>query len=92
MSKAAFEYSAEQNNLRRINSRMNGLRINPIVGGDRELERLQMAWDDVRTRISDADYAAMVAHESRVLTPAEQAAEAKALAERMAENRDKPSI
>lgn len=92
MSKPIFEYTAEQNNLRMINLRMSGLRINPTLGSDRELKRLQMAWDDVRSRISDADYAAMQAHENRVLTPAEQAAEAKAIAERMAENRDKPSI
>jgi hypothetical protein len=34
----------------------------------------------------------MTAHENRVLTPAEKAAEARALAKAMSENRDKPSI
>jgi len=34
----------------------------------------------------------MVAHETRVLTVAERAAEAKALVERMSENRDSSSI
>ncbi len=88
---AVFNRSTEQDNLHMINLRMNGVRIsNPE--NEAELRRLQMAWDDVRSRISDEDFAKMQAHENRVLTPAEQAAEAKAVANAMESNRDKPSI
>jgi hypothetical protein len=44
---------------------------------------LTAARTDILTRISATDLAAMEAHENRVLTVAERAAEAKALVEKM---------
>lgn len=94
MAKPTFTYTIEQKHLHACQSRINGLEV-AIKSGfpyQAELARHIAAREDILTRISEADLAAMVAHESRVLTPAERAAEAKALAEAMAENRDKPSI
>ena len=94
MAKPTFTYTTEQKNLRSCQSRINGLEV-AIKSGfpyQSELNRMIDAREDILTRISESDLAAMQAHESRVLTPAEKAAEAKALAEAMAENRDKPSI
>lgn len=94
MSKAPFIYTAEQKNLRSCQSRINGLTVSVKSGlpYQSELNRMIAAREDILTRISEADLAAMQAHENRVLSPAEKAAEAKALAEAMAANRDKPSI
>lgn len=94
MAKTAFAYSLEQQHLHNCEQRINGVRVEIALGAthESELERLLAAREDILTRISSEDHAAMVAHETRVLTPAERAAEAKALAEQMAENRDKPSI
>jgi DNA mismatch repair protein MutH len=57
-----------------------------------ERERMLAARADILTRISETDLAAMEAHENRVLTVAEKAAEAKALVEAMSANREKSSI
>ncbi len=98
MAKHAFVYTTNQDNLRRISNRMNGLHVQinmnvpDIEGCKAEADRMQMAWDDVRSRMSQEEFDVMVAHETRVLTPAEKVAEAKALAERMAENKDSNSI
>ena len=94
MSKAPFTYTIEQKNLRNCQSRINGL-TSSVKSGlpyQAELDRMIAARDDIISRISETDLAAMQAHENRVLSPAEKAAEAKALAEAMSENRDKPSI
>lgn len=94
MSKPVFTYTTEQQHLRNCTNRINGLTVDIKSGrpGQSELNRLLAAREDILTRISEADLASMVAHETRVLTPKEKAAEAKALAAAMAENRDKPSI
>lgn len=57
-----------------------------------ELNRMIAARADIITRIPEAELAAMQAHENRVLTVAEKAAEAKALVEAMSANREKSSI
>jgi len=94
MSKVTFTYNTEQQHLRSCQLRINGLTtdINRGLPYQSELNRLTAARADILTRISATDLAAMEAHENRVLTPAEKAAEAKAIAERMSENRDSPSI
>lgn len=94
MAKPLFTYTTEQQHLRNCQNRINGLEVSIKTGlpYHAELTRHIAARDDILTRISEADLTAMVAHESRVLSPAEKAAEAKKLAEQMAENRDKPSI
>ena len=94
MSKPIFTYTKEQQHLRDCQQRINGLEV-AVKSGlpyQTELNRHIAAREDILTRISETDLAAMVAHETRVLTPAEKAAEAKALAAAMSENRDKPSI
>ena len=94
MSKVTFTYNTEQQHLRNCQLRINGLTVSVNMGKpyQTELNRMIAAREDILTRISETDLAAMQAHEKRVLTPAEKAAEAKALAERMSENRDSSSI
>jgi hypothetical protein len=94
MSKVIFTYNTEQQHLRNCQLRINGLTtdINRGLPYQVELNRLIAARADIITRISAIDLAAMEAHENRVLTVAERAAEAKALVERMSENRDSSSI
>jgi hypothetical protein len=94
MAKPVFTYTPEQTNLRNCQNRINGLTtdINRGFPYQTELNRLTAARADILTRIPEAELAAMEAHENRVLTVAEKAAEAKALVEAMAANRDKPSI
>lgn len=93
-NKNIFIYSTEQRHLHDCQSRINGVvaSINEGLDFQLELERLEAAKLDILSRISEADLIAMQSYENRILTPAERAAEAKALAERMAENRDRPSI
>ena len=94
MAKPIFTYTTEQNHLRSCQNRINGLEV-AIKSGyphQSELNRMIAAKEDILTRISETDLAAMVAHETRVLTVAEKAAEAKALVERLSENRDSSSI
>jgi len=94
MAKPIFKYNTEQQHLRSCQLRINGLTtdINRGLPYQTELNRLTAARADILTRISATDLAAMEAHENRVLTVAERAAEAKALVERMSENRDSSSI
>lgn len=94
MSKVTFTYNTEQQHLRNCQLRINGLTISVSNGlpYQSELNRLIAAREDILTRISETDLAAMQAHENRVLTVAERAAEAKALVARMSENRDSSSI
>ena len=94
MAKPIFKYTTEQQHLRNCQLRISGLLIDIKRGlpYQTELNRLTAARADILTRISATDLAAMVAHENRVLTVAEKAAEAKALVERMSENRDSSSI
>jgi hypothetical protein len=94
MSKVTFTYNTEQQHLRNCQQRINGLTtdINRGLPYHVERERMLAAREDILTRISATDLAAMEAHENRVLTVAEKAAEAKELAARMSENRDSPSI
>lgn len=94
MAKPIFTYTLEQTNLRNCQNRINGL-TSSVKSGlpyQSELDRMIAAREDIISRMSEADLAAMQAHENRVLSPAEKAAEAKALADAMSENRDKPSI
>jgi hypothetical protein len=94
MSKVTFTYNTEQQHLRNCQLRINGLTVSVSNGlpYQSELNRLIAARADILTRISETDLAAMQAHENRVLTVAERAAEAKALVARMSENRDSSSI
>jgi hypothetical protein len=94
MSKVIFTYNTEQQHLRNCQLRINGLTtdINRGMPYHVERERMLAARADIITRISETDLAAMESHENRVLTVAERAAEAKALVERMSENRDSSSI
>lgn len=93
-SKTPFTYTTDQRHLRNCQLRINGLTISVKNGlpYQSELNRHIAAREDILTRISATDLAAMQAHENRVLTVAERAAEAKALVERMSENRDSSSI
>ena len=94
MAKPTFTYTIEQTNLRNCQNRINGL-TSSVKSGlpyQPELDRMIAARDEIISRMSETDLAAMQAHENRVLSPAEKAAEAKALADAMSENRDKPSI
>lgn len=93
-SKTPFTYTADQRHLRNCQLRINGLNVSVSMGKpyQSELNRHIAAREDILTRISATDLAAMQAHENRVLTVAERAAEAKALVERMSENRDSSSI
>ncbi len=94
MAKSTFTYSTEQTNLRNCQNRINGL-TSSVKSGlpyQLELDRMIKAREEIISRMSETDLAAMQAHENRVLSPAEKAAEAKALADAMSENRDKPSI
>ena len=94
MSKVTFTYNTEQQHLRNCQLRINGLTtdINRGFPYQTELNRMIAARDEILTRIPEADLAAMQAHENRVLTVAEKAAEAKALVEAMSANREKSSI
>jgi hypothetical protein len=94
MSKVTFTYSTEQQHLRNCQQRINGLTTDINRGFPYQVERERMlaARADILTRISATDLAAMESHENRVLSVAERAAEAKALVERMSENRDSSSI
>lgn len=93
-SKTPFIYNTEQQHLHNCQLRINGLTVSVSMGKpyQSELNRHIAAREDILTRISATDLAAMQAHENRVLTVAERAAEAKALVARMAENRDSSSI
>jgi hypothetical protein len=94
MSKDTFTYNTEQQHLRNCQLRINGLTTDINRGLPYQVERTRMlaARADILTRISATDLAAMEAHENRVLTVAEKAAEAKALVEAMSANRDSSSI
>ena len=94
MAKPIFKYNTEQQHLRSCQLRINGLTTDISRGlpFQTELNRLIAARADILTRISETDLAAMQAHENRVLTVAEKAAEAKALVEAMSANREKSSI
>jgi hypothetical protein len=94
MAKPIFKYNTEQQHLRSCQLRINGLTtdINRGLPYQTELNRMIAARADIITRIPEAELAAMQAHENRVLTVAEKAAEAKALVEAMSANREKSSI
>ena len=94
MAKPIFKYNTEQQHLRNCQLRITGLTVSVNMGKpyQSELNRMIAARADILTRISATDLAAMEAHENRVLTVAERAAEAKALVEKMSENRDSSSI
>ena len=94
MAKPIFKYNTEQQHLRNCQLRITGLTVSVNMGKPHqsELNRMIAARADILTRISATDLAAMEAHENRVLTVAERAAEAKALVEKMSENRDSSSI
>lgn len=94
MKKKVFVYTANQRYLHNINLRIGGLTTEINLGKpyEAELARMQAAWTDVRSKMTDEEFNELEAHDNRVLTPAELAAEAKETAARMAENRDKVSI
>jgi DNA mismatch repair protein MutH len=94
MAKPIFKYNTEQQHLRNCQLRINGLTVSINMGKpyQSELTRMKSAREEILSRISATDLAEMETHENRVLTVAEKAAEAKALAIAMSENRDKPSI
>jgi hypothetical protein len=94
MAKPIFKYTTEQQHLRNCQQRINGLTtdINRGFPYQTELNRMIAARADILTRIPETELAAMQAHENRVLTPAELAAEAKAVVEAMSANREKSSI
>ncbi len=94
MAKPIFKYTTEQEHLRNCQLRINGLTtdINRGFPYQTELNRMIAARADILARIPEAELAAMQAHENRVLTPAELAAEAKAVVEAMSANREKSSI
>ena len=94
MAKEIFTYTTEQQHLRNCQLRINGLTTDINRGFPYHIERTRMlaARADILTRISATDLAAMETHENRVLSVAERAAEAKALVEKMSENRDSSSI
>ena len=97
-NKPVFVYTENQSNLRGINTRMSGLKIqisanHPDIDGHKaELERMQMAWQDVRSKMTQDEFDVMHTHENRVLSVAERAAEAKATLDRMSQNKDSVSI
>jgi hypothetical protein len=94
VAKKVFVYTANQRYLHNINLRIGGLTTDINLGKpyEGELVRMQAAWADVRSKMTDEEFNELEAHDNRVLTPAEIAAEAKETAARMAENRDKVSI
>lgn len=92
--KKPFVYTPNQQFLHSINNRIRGLTVEVNMGKhyEGELQRMQEAWADVRGKMSDEEFAAFDAHENRVLTPAELAAETARIAKAMEENKDKVSI
>ena len=92
--KKTFNYTTEQRHLHNCQLRINGLTVDTNMGKPYqfELDRLNAARTEILSRMSEEDLVAMQAYENRVLTVAERAAEAKALAKAMSENRDSPSI
>jgi hypothetical protein len=96
MEKVKFTYTQKQDAFRRVRARLGGLRIEANTHGlnDRlaaEIQRLEQAEAQVRSEMTDAEYDAQMAHENRVLSVAELAAEAKAAIAAMDANKDKPS-
>jgi hypothetical protein len=97
-NKSTFVYTKNQRNLSNINLRMNGLNVQiksnhpDVEGCKQEYARLTLAWSDIRSQMSEDEFDAMYNYENPVLSAAEKAAEAKAIAARMEENKDRVSI
>ena len=98
MSKKAFEYTAEQLHLRHCELRIAGVKSQVALGrvypenGDNELARLAAAREDILSRMSAEDHAALIKHETAPLSPKEKAAADKAALEAMESNKDSQSI
>ena len=95
----AFEYTVNQKHLHNINSRIKGLRSSSgsldaqqEISYKQEISRMNEAWIDIRDKMTQNEFDQMEAHENRILSTAEIAAEAKAVLARMSENRDSNSI
>jgi hypothetical protein len=93
-NKTQFVFTTEQRHLQRCQLRIQGVRTALGLGEDQhhELVRLQAAEQDILSRMSAQDQTAYNTQVNRVLTVAEVAAEARAVAEAMSANRDRPSI
>lgn len=76
--------------LRRIDSRLAGLRINNA--GSPEINRIEAARADVLSRMDEDEQAGYIKATTAELTPAEKKAAAEAERIAMEANRDKPSI
>jgi len=98
MSKKAFEYTAEQLQLKHCELRIAGVKSQVAIGrvypenGDAELVRLQAARQEILSRMSVEDHEALIKHETAPLTAKEKAAADKAALEAMESNKDSQSI
>jgi hypothetical protein len=92
MAEDNFVATVNQNYVRIIEGKMGSLNIYKEPGYEVEVARMQMALDDVISRMAPGELDALRAQQNRVLTPAEKAAIAKRDREVMESNRDKPSI
>lgn len=79
-----------QENLRRIDGRLNSLRCNHPNSG--EVARFEMIREDVMSRMDAEEQAGYTKAMTAELTPAEKKAAAEKLRQDMEANRDKPSI
>ena len=79
-----------QNALRQIEGRLNGLRINHPQSS--EIARMEAAREDVLSRMDKAEIQGYKDRNNIVKSPEQLAKEARELEKQMAENRDRPSI
>jgi hypothetical protein len=89
-SAATPTFTAEQQNLARIDLRMGGLRVNSPQSP--ELVRMQAARDDVLSRMSAEEIAAYERVRTMAKSKEQLAAEAEAERIAMDANKDKPAI
>lgn len=87
-----FKPTVNQGYVRIIEGRISSLNINKPTGYADEVTRMEHALTDVVSKMAEGELEALRAYQNKVMTPAEKAAEAKALVEAMSANRDKPSI
>jgi hypothetical protein len=84
------EMTPNQNFLKMVDARINGLRINDAKNV--ELHRAEVARADILSRMDDAEVTQYIKLTTVQLTPKEKAAAAEAERLAMEANRDKPSI
>ena len=98
MSKTEFKYTAEQLHLRHCELRIAGVKSQAVLGkiypenAEKETARLMAAREDILSRMSAEDHAAMIKYETAPLSPKEKAAADKAALEAMESNKDSQSI